>query len=541
MPLWRSKAFYLTRNRSFLIKGCACILGGFIALALTAHFISTADATKDTSVVLTPAGKLLQSSNVLLDTSDKSPEHLLELLKEIAALNKRIESSLKVSFDEDTQISLEMGGNLKELIEQHDLSPDQRELFFNYARCLFAGKSVTDSKARIFLREKAETSDAIRYAAEFHADILVLENKQKEALSFYLRETVHPDAAHARLMAAKLAIAQEDISALRQLANDKTFLRSCPSFILLKMAKLLHDRALLAHGLWTMQLDRLSQSTALCIALFSAFLWLVLLTGSAGLPLRQAINYLPALLAGMLSVWLLHIIQVLLQYDVNSALNTELPMTHQIFYWVKDVGLPEETVKLCLFVPFLPFLLRQRSAAKAALTAGCVGLGFALNENLQYYQDFGVTVAMARLLTANIIHISLAGLLGYELYLLFQSRFHRATDFLLTFGAAALTHGLYDFCNSDSAFEGSDLASIIIVALSARRYLHCLHGSDNQAGHQPVSRTCIFCFGSCLLVGVLMVVTVIETQNLRGITHILKEAISLATVALIYVREFHEV
>lgn len=537
---WRSKAFYLTRNRSFLIKGCACILGVFIVMALWAHLVLTADATKNTSVVLPPAAKRLLSSNELMLSSDKSPEHLLALLKEIAASMKRVESVLKPSFQDAT---LQLGDlNLKELIEQHDLSSGQPELFFNYSRCLFGNKPVSDLKARAFLREQATARNTTRYAAEFHADILVHENKSREALTFYLKETVYPDAVHARLMAAKLALAEDDEAALRQLANDKIFISSCPSFILLKMVRLLGDQTLLVRGLWTMQLDRFSQPTGLLIALFCAFLWLALLTSSAGLQMRRAIRYAPAILAGMLSVWLLHTLQVLLQYNVDSALDAELPMPHQLFYWVMNVGVPEEIVKLSLFSLFLPLLLRQRSINRAALTAGCVGLGFALNENLQYYQDYGVSIAISRLLTANIIHISLTGILGYELYRLFESRFHRAAEFLFTFGAVALTHGLYDFCNSDTAIEGLELGSIIIVAFSTRRFLQCLHSPDSQTSlNQPVSRTCIFCFGSSLLVGVLILVTVLETESLTGITLVLKEALGLATVALIYVREFREV
>jgi RsiW-degrading membrane proteinase PrsW (M82 family) len=342
------------------------------------------------------------------------------------------------------------------------------------------------------------------------------------------------------MMAAKLAIALEDISALRPIALDQEFLASCSSSMLLKMARLLDDKTLLLRGLWVMQRDRFAQPTGLLIALFSAVLWLVILTTSTGLRLRQALNYFPAVLAGMLSVWLLHTLQVLLQYDVDTHFDAELSAMHRIFNWVMYVGVPEEAVKISFFTPFLPFLLRLRSAGKAALTAGCVGLGFALNENLQYYQDYGVTIAISRLLTANIIHISLTGILGYELYLLIQSQFHRAVDFLLTFGAVTLAHGLYDFCNAETTIEGLELGSIIIVALSARRYLQYLH-ADHSNSNQPVSRTSIFCFGAALLVGALMVITVLETQSLTGITLVLKEAVGLATVALIYVREFREI
>lgn len=539
MPHWRSQAFYLTRNRSFLVKGVAGILGFFIAVAMTAHFLFSAETRRDAISSVAVSVEMLQPSyRMLLQASEKSPERLLTWLKDTAAQSKPPQAPQLSYFNETSLQWRDL--NLRQLIEHHVQEPLQQELFFNYTRCIFASENANQDKPRTFLREQAEAATAVRYAGEFHADLLVAEKKQKEALPFYLRESAHPDASRARVLAARLALTLEDHTALRQLALNPDFLRSCSPSMLLKMARLLDDHALLFRGLWTMQWQRLSQSTGLIIALLCALLWHVILITSTGLRLRKAWNYFPAILAGMLSVWLLHTLQVRLQYEAEPSLNAGVSMMHQIFFWVMYVGVPEEAVKLCLFALFLPLLLRQRSAAKAALTAGCVGLGFALNENLQYYQDYGVTIAISRLLTANIIHISLTGILGYELYLLFESRFHRAVDFLLTFGAVALTHGLYDFFYAETSIEGLEIGSMIIVALAARWYLQRLH-ADHTTSSQPISRTSIFCFGGSVLVGLLMVITVLDLQSLAGITLVLKEAIGLATVALIYIREFKEV
>ncbi len=540
MPNWRSNAFYLSRNPTFLMKGVAYILGFFVTVAIAAHLIfSSAEVNNTASMATALAEKTQESYNSLLRESKKSPDHLAEWLRDTAALRKHLHPTDRLSFD---SAIIKIGGvNFNSLIQHHAIDPLQKEIFSNYARCIFDGSTVSQSNARNFLRENAGSKDSTRFANEFYADILAHENKQKEALYFYLLETIYPEASYARLMAGRIALNLKDITALNELTKNREFVIQCTSSMLLKIAKLLDDKSLLFRGLWTMQLNRISQFIGLSIAIFSAALWYVILITSANLRLRKSINYLPTIFAGMLSVWLLHTLQITLQYDVDPAFDAELSIGHKIFYWTMYVGLPEEVVKICLFMFFLPFLLKQRSAAKAALCGGCVGLGFALNENLQYYQDYGITIALGRLLTANIIHISLTGILGYELYLLFESRFHRAIEFILMFGAVILAHGLYDFCVVETSIEGLEIGSIIIVALAARSYLQRLHEQHGSATHQPVSRTSIFCLGSSLLVGVLILITVLDTNSLKGITLVLKEAISLTTVALIYLREFKEV
>ncbi len=245
-------------------------------------------------------------------------------------------------------------------------------------------------------------------------------------------------------------------------------------------------------------------------------------------------------LAGVASVWLLHWWQGTLSYPNNPG---DAPsLTHEILQWIMHVGLPEEAAKLCLFAFFLPVLLHHDSGVKAALTAGCVGLGFALDENLHYFRNFGSQIAIGRLLTANFMHLSLTGILGWHLYELFRTRFHHATEFLAAFCLVVAAHGIYDFSLGGAAAEwGFDIANIIILALSARFYLQLLHQHERArpAGHN-ISRTAVFVLGTALLGGMLMVVTVWESRSLDGITFVLEQLLGVALVGLIYIREWRE-
>jgi hypothetical protein len=187
-------------------------------------------------------------------------------------------------------------------------------------------------------------------------------------------------------------------------------------------------------------------------------------------------------------------------------------------------------------------LLHHRSSVKAALTAGCVGLGFALDENLHYFQDWGSFVAIGRLLTANFVHVSLTGILGWHLYELLRSRFHHATEFLTAFCLVVIAHAIYDFSSGKAAAQwGMDFSKIVILVLCARFYLPLLHDTDGRhPGGLHISRTSVFILGTAVLSGVLMIVATWEMGSLDGITLVLKELIGVALFGLIYVREWRE-
>jgi hypothetical protein len=140
------------------------------------------------------------------------------------------------------------------------------------------------------------------------------------------------------------------------------------------------------------------------------------------------------------------------------------------------------------------------------------------------------------------MHISLTGIVGWHLYELFRSRFHHATEFLIAFCGVVVAHGLYDYGAGITAIEwGFDFASFIILAAAAKIYLPMLH--DAEGRHQPgmaISRTAVFCLGTALLGGMLMIVTVWQLQSLRGITVVLESIVSLALVALIFIHEWRE-
>ena len=331
-------------------------------------------------------------------------------------------------------------------------------------------------------------------------------------------------------------------SKLHTLSHSTSFIWKCSGAIIIasllaaQLAQSFRDRviyktpslAVVASNEWVLPL-----------ALLAASVWYLILVYSASRERWRWVRYLPAVLAGVLSVSLLHWWHGALHFGMTEE--QQLTPTHEIFQWVMYVGVPEEVAKLLFFLPFIPLLLRNGSASKAALTAGCVGLGFALDENLGYYQNDGGTAAVGRFVTANFMHIALTGILGGWLYELLRSRFHKATEFLLAFLGVAAAHGVYDFSSTESAQNlGVDLVGIVILAMAARFYLDHLRPEELAMRRRTISCTFVFCIGCSLLTGAAILLAVNQAGSMKGAVAALRQTVAIIPVALIYVREFRE-
>jgi hypothetical protein len=195
---------------------------------------------------------------------------------------------------------------------------------------------------------------------------------------------------------------------------------------------------------------------------------------------------------------------------------------------------------MALVAVFMPYLLWRRSAGIALLTGAFVGLGFALEENIQYFGEGG-GIAWARFLTANFMHASMTGIIGHALYEMLRSRFRHAEKFVATFLGVVAAHGFYDYASvSDheiSQLMGISIFSIIILALLARHFFDLLV-IHTRVSTGIVSSAAVFLIGSALLIAILFIVAGITTDDISGIAAVGSECVSVAPVAFIFWRKF---
>ena len=543
--MWNSRALWYRRTRSveFIWRTCVAILIGAVLIAMLMQSLrDSKSAGRDgkSGGQRHPSG--LEEYSSLLSAQDPSPQKLA------AWLRKNLER-----WDDDgepfDQAKLSVANlELKPLFEKHLRDASQSELFGDYVRCrLLAEGSPQFISARERLHDAAAQRPPARFANEFHGDVLDLAGKESDALAAFLIEGGFEDARYARSRAVELADSTEDEAVARRLCGDVRYVSEMDGRSIFRLAKLAGNHALVLRGIIKMQWQRWAHGLLLGFALLAASVWYFLLVYSSAAGRWRWLRFLFPVLAGIMSVWLLTWMHGVFPKIFHHHDDDDGTVALQILHWIVYVGIPEEAVKLLLFAPFIPLLLRERSGARAALTAGCVGLGFALNENLEYFaRDWmgggGGASAVVRLVTANFLHISLTGIAGFWLYELLRTKFNRAGEFLAAFAAVAVAHGLYDFaCGATAREWGMEVASVIVLALAARFYLEQIRPDVASLRLHVISSTSVFCVGSALLVGFTIIAAVWQANSMKAAATALQAAIGMAPVGLIYVRAFREV
>ena len=533
-----------------MIKGVAAILVVCALLAAVADSLHQA-IIKRQALARANAERKAEDDQVveefrrLQQSPTQNPERLAEWVRSMVGPWSEADENQRPAFNAE----LLMLGNeaLEPVIRKHASAGPVYDVFVNYVRCRFAPKDAEFQSWREALEQATKSDPPVRFAGEFLGDLLLMEDKPEQALTSYLMDADMADGAHARKMALDLAMIENNLVALRHLMQDDRNLVGLHPTSLIRISRLLDDKRLVLHAIYGIQTERWQHHVALPIALLTAAVWYVILVHTASRERWRWLRYLIPVALGLVSVLLLHWFQITLDYPQHPEME-ENP-TQQMIRWIMYVGVPEEACKLIMFSFFLPVLLHVKSARKAALTAGAVGLGFALNENLHYFLGLGMKVALERLVTANFIHISLTGIAGYYLYQLFRSRFHRAVEFLVAFAGVSVAHGLYNFALGSFGHRWEiNIASLIIVAAAAKVYFQVLHSDAGEPSSSrtmavqgiPISRTCVFWFGGALLTGLLMIASVWETQDLGSMADTLKGAVILVPVAFIFMREFDE-
>lgn len=542
MSQWRSRAFHLTRDRTFLFR----VTGGIVTVcALISVMMLIArgkvwpkpimDAPTKEEIVQTYQSVQKDEYELLRESPNQEPSRVMKLLLDLEPRGDQ-------SFDAAT---LKFGKiDLSALFHQHLESADQYQAFAAYARYKFQKDAVARQKALDELKQISLRDDAPRHASELYAEIQYRLENMDEVLQAWMRESRRfPDASASRENAFILAVRLKNSEALKELCSNESLLKTIDAIGLRDAAKIIPDQKLLFQAMARITWERWMQGAALFLALLAAGIWYGILVYTGSREPYRWIRFLPAVFAGIVSVTLLLWFQQTLDYRMPMDGKADAPTpTHAMMDWILNVGLPEEGVKALLFAFFLPVLLNNGSPTKAALVGGCVGLGFALDENLLYFSMDGTSHALGRFLTANFLHIGLTGILGWGMYELFRSRFHKATEFLTVFAGVILAHGLYDFTAIVANDEwGISIMHTIILAAIAKYYLGLLHSSDERPAGWVFSRTSIFVWGIALLVGVMMMAATYQRHSIQGITETLSTALSLAVVAIIFIREFREV
>jgi RsiW-degrading membrane proteinase PrsW (M82 family) len=321
---------------------------------------------------------------------------------------------------------------------------------------------------------------------------------------------------------------------LDALADDPTYGEFISPSILQKMARARMDwpNILKYHFKSAYAETRISMTL---LAVLSGLVWAFLLIRFNG-TFSKVWNYsIPALILGALSAHatLLAVFWLEGVHGMSFGQN----MYQQLVYCL-GIGLREEGLKLLFFTPLIPFLWR-RSDLEILTVAGLVGLGFAMEENINYFEASAGLSAVGRFATANFLHIALTAMCGLTLA---RACIHRGEDIqhaITTFTLAVAVHGFYDaFLMVPALLEYSWLTYTVFVLMGFQYFGWLRHLREEW--NDPFSITATFTYGLILVTGFSFILYAWDSGPITALQSVVSEAISIAIVLVLFYREIPE-
>jgi len=208
-------------------------------------------------------------------------------------------------------------------------------------------------------------------------------------------------------------------------------------------------------------------------------------------------------------------------------------------YNIGGVAVREEVCKLLLFVPLLTFLIRRNDELEALLVASFVGLGFAIEENTDYFMSSEAMSAPARFLTANFLHVALTGVNGLALYRACIRKVNGMNEFLFVFPLTILVHGLYDALPDFPDSDVGGYAAMVLYVVFATYYFSKVHPLRSNV-RTTFGLTGAFVVSISLLASATIAYAMINLGPTPGLTAIFPQLAGSAILLFMFFREFNE-
>ncbi|MBX7207148.1 MAG: PrsW family intramembrane metalloprotease [Verrucomicrobiaceae bacterium] len=538
---WRARSHHLTRNRRFLIRASVSIVVAGFTIGCLVQWLRVGATSADVRArqVSPTAQKLRESWRRLETAGDPAPRELLGWLARFFKSQDDLAEELgtpPLELDPYLKSGKLFAFDVRAMIVRHVKENREHRLFEDFVTAMLGVRDDRGEAATGRLRHAAAAEPPAPFANEMLARMLLARDQDADVLGALVREGGFDDAALARDDALHLAIERHEAELLAGLMRLPKWRESATPWMRGRIGALTGDvwmqwRGIIAHQMASMRWGLLA------LALFAAGLWYVILAQRSDDQTWRWFRPALPVVAGVCSVWPALILLTYQEYHLGFV--EHAPFPRNIWYFIAGVGLREELSKLALFAVFLPWLLWRRSEGAALLAAAFVGLGFALEENINYYRGGG-GIAWLRFLTANFMHVAMTGITGHALYEMLRWRFARAEKFVAAFLLIVMAHGFYDCADEiDEVLNiglGRFLPLIILILLAGHFFDLLAATTRPDAG--IVSPAAVLLIGSALLIAVMFVVAGATTADLGGIAAVGNECVSVAPVIFVYWRKF---
>jgi protease PrsW len=466
---WRIKLYYWTRNPHVLFFAALIIIGTGIGLA---HALRSEGARPPRGALLKELRRAAAAEGGVAGERD-SVSLATELMRPAPDI-QRVLGALDERRMESQAVVAQVGAALQESA----LQPLEKTLAIAYWTSLCSDSQEPGADLLFLAHQAQPPAHANERVGDLHAN---RPDATEKAARYYLRElAVRPGADDVRRKLVNLHWESGEFSVLAGLRADPSYASMFTNEMLVKVAVQQNQWSALWAPLIAMQKENFSQRIPVILTCVAGAVWL-LLAWQMGQPrglfsfrIWAPVVAIPLGMASTLPVLFLDVYQSEAWGLKHSGLFYE-----DCLFFVAGVGLREELCKLVFFLPFLPVLLARGNRLEMLLVAGCVGLGFAVEENVSYFRMAEPSNAFGRFLTANFLHFAATGLAGLALCDALRNFRTNWWKFPAVFAAVVLAHGFYDVFISVPmyVFIALGLSCFILLSLAFFRQVAAERGS----------------------------------------------------------------
>lgn len=259
------------------------------------------------------------------------------------------------------------------------------------------------------------------------------------------------------------------------------------------------DWGMMLRNFWLMEAQRI-RLDALLMTLIAGLVWSAMLLGLYSGPNRRTLLCLAplAFILGWISTWPTIFSGIWL--DTRFNLSEGDTFLVGLAYFLVSVGLREEVLKLLLYTPFLIWTLRNWRDGEALILGALVGLGFAIEENLGYFDPVSSGVMVSRFISANILHFTLTGATALALTRAVRDPGKWGMDSVQTLGMAIGLHAIYNTLLTHPIPGLGDMSYFHGTALVGCCYLFFRESVTLfPVRNRTLTLSAVFCWGFCLL------------------------------------------
>jgi RsiW-degrading membrane proteinase PrsW (M82 family) len=534
---WRSRLHYWTRRRDVLKK----LSGGIVLGAFVLSWVIVRLSPGSTAVTASvdPVEQSIRKEWLRLrQTSTPAPRDLThwlrKLMPSLALLTETLEPPSPPDWPEYQRSGKVLAYEIRPLLAQHLPEPVAQKLAEDYLAACLADKEAAGVEAAARVGALAGQDTPPAHANELHASLLLRTDHDADALAAMMREgMLFEGTEKVRETAVRLALHLKDEPALHAM-RESGWLSAVPPVLEHEAGVVLRDLGMQWRGLLLHRWQNLPLAAVVLTAMAAGLWYVLLVQHSPRLPWRWSWPVAP-IVAGIASIWPT-VSMIAWQEDVLGIHDEPAAFPLDLWHLIIGVGLREETCKLALAAVFMPWLLHGRQPGLALMTGAFVGLGFALEENVDYYQQYGDGVALSRFLSANFMHLAMTGLTTHALYDMLRTRFGRAQQFITTFAVVVVAHAVYDY-EAPEVTGLSGYVPMLVLAMLAWQFWDAVEAEQPHA-RQTISPAAVFLVGSAMLIAASLLLTAVKDNTWQGVLGVATSCVSILPVAIIYWRRF---